>query len=125
VLFASGFTDRLLSPFEEEELLRYGCGITNIAARATARAEELSKEELISGAEKLIHKVRRYNPRYLGVVGVTAYRIAFGESKAGLGLQDTKIDQTQIWVLPNTSGLNAHHQMKELTQHFQSLRHQI
>jgi TDG/mug DNA glycosylase family protein len=121
-LFAAGFTDRLLSPFEEDELLHYGCGITNIASRATARAEELSKEELISGARKLINKVHRYKPLYLAVVGITAYRVSFDDPKAMLGLQSRAIDQTKIWVLPNTSGLNAHHQMPDLIRHFRKMR---
>jgi double-stranded uracil-DNA glycosylase len=124
-LFAAGFTDRLLSPFEEHELLRFGCGITNIAARATARAEELTNDELISGARKLINKVNLYKPKFLAIVGVTAYRVAFMAPKAVLGLQSKTINETRIWVLPNTSGLNAHHQMPELTEHFRRLRDEV
>ena len=124
-LFAAGFTDRLLSPFEEEELLLRGYGITNIASRATARAEELSREELVRGAGKLISKVHRFQPQYLAIVGVTAYRVAFEVPKASLGLQEKTIKQTRIWVLPNTSGLNAHHQMPELVERFQQLRNHI
>jgi TDG/mug DNA glycosylase family protein len=124
-LFGAGFTDRLLSPSEEQELLHYGCGITNIAARATARAEELTREELITGAQMLSRKVGRHRPQYLAIVGVTAYRIAFHAPRAVLGLQETMIEQTRIWVLPNTSGLNAHYQMSDLIGHFKRLRRHI
>lgn len=122
VLFAAGFTDRLLSPFEEQSLLQYGCGITNIASRATARAEELTKEEVLNGAQKLVQKVRRYKPVCLAIVGITAYRIAFSEPKARIGLQQQSIGDTLVWVLPNPSGLNAHHQMRDLVKHFRRLR---
>ena len=122
VLFSAGFTDRLLSPFEERELLQFGFGITNIAARATARAEELSKDELRAGARILVRKVLRFRPMYLAVVGVTAYRVAFEAPKAAIGLQQKAIGETRVWILPNTSGLNANHQMPDLVRYFRALR---
>ncbi len=121
-MFGAGFTDRLLSPYEETNLLEHGHGITNIVERATASADELSKEELIEGAKKLITKVRLYLPAYLAVVGLTAYRTAFKSPKAKIGLQEEKIDNTLIWVLPNPSGLNAHHQLPDLIKYFGALR---
>lgn len=121
-MFKAGFTDRLLSPYEERKLLEYGYGITNIVKRATASADELSKEELIEGATKLKSKVRRYAPAYLAVVGLTAYRTAFKSPKAMIGLQEEKIANTRIWVLPNPSGLNAHHQLPDLIKYFTALR---
>jgi TDG/mug DNA glycosylase family protein len=121
-MFKAGFTDRLLSPNEETELLKHGYGITNIVRRATASADQLSKEELIRGAKKLKSKVRQYTPQYLAIVGLTAYRTAFISPKAIIGLQDEKIANTLIWVLPNPSGLNAHHQLPDLIKYFTELR---
>jgi TDG/mug DNA glycosylase family protein len=121
-LYGSGFTDRLLTPQEERKLLNYGCGITNIVKRATASAAELTREELIRGARKVKQKVRLYRPRYLAVVGVTAYRTGFSAPKAKIGLQQETIDDCLVWVLPNPSGLNAHHQLPEFVRLFQELR---
>ena len=121
-IFAAGFTDRLLSPFEERELLRYGCGITNIAARATATAAELSNEELRDGARTLRNKMKRYRPKCVAMVGIGAYRIAFGQPKATIGLQPDKIDAATVWVLPNPSGLNAHYQLPAITIEFRRLK---
>jgi double-stranded uracil-DNA glycosylase len=121
-LHAAGFTDRLLSPFEEHELLKNGYGITNVVERATATAAELSIEEYIEGGRLLAAKVRRYRPRFLAVLGVGAYRTAFDRPKAKLGLQPELIGKTSIWVLPNPSGLNAHYQPKDLARLFSELR---
>jgi double-stranded uracil-DNA glycosylase len=121
-LHASGFTDRLLSPFEEHELLTNGYGITNVVGRATATAAELSTEEYIEGGRLLEIKVRRFRPRFLAILGVGAYRTAFDRPKAKLGLQPEQMGKTSIWVLPNPSGLNAHYQPKDLARLFSELR---
>ncbi len=121
-LFAAGFTDKLLSPFEEQELLTNGYGITNVVERATATAAELSIEEYIEGGQRLEATVRRMRPRFIAVLGVGAYRTAFDRPKAKLGLQLETIGETIIWVLPNPSGLNAHYQPKELARLFKELR---
>ncbi len=121
-LLASGFTNRLLSPFEERELLQNNYGITNVVERATATAAELSIEEYVEGGRLLEAKVRRYRPVFLAVLGVGAYRTAFDRPKAKLGLQPELIGQTRIWVLPNPSGLNAHYQPKDLARLFGELR---
>jgi len=123
-LFKAGFTPRLLMPADERELIHYNCGITNIVRRATAVADELSKEELIAGGKELVNKVVRYKPLYLAVVGLTAYRTAFNSPKAVIGLQVLTIGETLVWVLPNPSGLNAHHQLVDLVRHFKRLRSQ-
>lgn len=122
VLYAAGFTDRLLSPFEERELLKQGYGITNIVEQATASADALSAAELVEGARRLEKKIERYRPRFLAVLGVGAYRTAFGRPKAGLGLQRETIGASRIWVLPNPSGLNAHYQLQDLARMFRELR---
>jgi len=121
-LFAGGFTERLLSPWEKELLLERGYGITNLVYRATARADELTGDELRAGAKALVKKVRRYRPALVAVVGITSYRIAFDRPLAKLGLQEEKIADASIWVLPNPSGLNAHYQPAALAKLFRELR---
>jgi TDG/mug DNA glycosylase family protein len=124
-LHAAGFTPRRLDPSEELELLPLGFGITNVVNRATAAASELSDEEFVAGGKKLRAKVRKHAPRYLAVLGVGAYRVAFDEPKATLGLQGTTIGTTRVWVLPSPSGLNAHYQGADLVRVFQELREAI
>lgn len=121
-LHRAGFTPRQLHPAEQEELLAYGIGITNIVARATARAEELASAELTAGGRALAAKVRRLRPRWLAIVGVTAYRVAFGRPKATFGRQPETVGGTGIWVLPNPSGLNAHYTVDTLAAAFAELR---
>jgi TDG/mug DNA glycosylase family protein len=106
-LHASGLTGRLFSPEEERQLLGRGLGITNLVARATARAEELTIEELAAGARRLAAKVRRRRPAVVALLGVTAYRTAFGRPRAAIGLQAETIAGAALWILPNPSGLNA------------------
>jgi TDG/mug DNA glycosylase family protein len=121
-LHRAGFTPRLFAPADQRELLNLGIGITNVVARATAAADELTREELIEGGKILARKVRRYAPRYLAIVGIGAYRTAFDRPKAKMGLQDETIGATKIWVLPNPSGLNAHYQPAQLVELFAELR---
>jgi TDG/mug DNA glycosylase family protein len=121
-LHRSGFTPRQLAPAEQRELLRLGLGITNLAPRATARADELSREELVAGAAMLVEKVGLWLPSWLAVVGVTAYRTAFARPRATVGLQPHTIGTTRVWVLPNPSGLNARWTPATLAEQFARLR---
>jgi TDG/mug DNA glycosylase family protein len=121
-LHASGFTGRLLLPDEQDELLKAGLGITNVVARATARADELTTEELVAGGEQLRSKVLALRPRWLAVCGVTAYRTAFGAPKATVGRQPEVLGETRVWVVPNPSGLNAHYSAAALAGEFSLLR---
>lgn len=121
-LHASGFTSRLLKPWEEKLLLQDGIGITNLVSRATAAAAELTADELRAGRRSLLRKVRRFQPRCVAVVGIGAYRLAFERPKATLGLQPEQLDSAAVWVLPNPSGLNANHQLPDLAKSFRSLR---
>ncbi len=121
-LYAAGFTDRLLSPFEERKLLELGWGITNLVDRATGSADELTREELIAGARRLEKKAARYQPRFVAFVGITAYRTAFLRRKARLGRQPEHLDGAGIWVLPNPSGLNAHFGLRDFARLFTRLR---
>lgn len=120
-LHRSGFTPRLLHPSEERELLSLGLGITNIVARTTARADELTEDELRRGGAALKRKIRRRRPRWFAVLGLTAYRIGFGRRDAGVGPQDATVGDTRIWLLPNPSGLNAHYQLDALAEEFARL----
>jgi double-stranded uracil-DNA glycosylase len=122
VLHSAGFTPRLLRPDEERELLSYGLGITNVVQRASARADELSAEEYREGGRALERKVSRLRPRWLAVVGVTAYRTAFGDRSARVGPQERRIGGTRVWVLPNPSGLNAHWTPQAMAEEFSRLR---
>jgi G:T/U mismatch-specific DNA glycosylase len=121
-LYAAGFTERLLSPFEEHELLKNGYGVTNIVERATAAAAELSDEELVRGGQQLVKKLKRYRPKCLALLGISAYRAAFKLPKASLGRQSELVCESIVWVLPNPSGLNAHYQPKDLARLFRELR---
>ena len=121
-LHRAGFTPRLFSAFEERELLALGCGVTNVVARATAAAAELRPEEFVRGGRLLKKKVERYRPRFLAVLGVGAYRAAFDRPKAALGLQEERLGQARVWVLPNPSGLNANYSLEDLARLFRELR---
>ena len=122
VLHRSGFTPRLMRPSEQGELPCYGLGITNVVARATARADELSAQEYREGGRLLARKVARLRPRWLAVVGVTAYRAAFDDRKAQVGPQERTFGETRVWVLPNPSGLNAHWTAETMAEEFGRLR---
>ena len=124
-LARSGFTPRQLSPVEERDLLAYGLGITNLVARATARADELSRDELRSGVAILERKARQFRPTAVAMLGVGAYRVAFEQPKAKLGAQDQQLAGARLWVLPNPSGLNAHYQLPELARRFAELRQAV
>jgi TDG/mug DNA glycosylase family protein len=117
----AGLTPRLLSPDEERELLKYGLGITNIVSRATAAASELTKAELAAGGRRLVGKVHRLKPSALAFLGIDAYRSAFGVKHVTIGPQPESIGATQVWVLPNPSGLNAHYQLKDFVLWFRRL----
>lgn len=118
-LYRAGLTPRLFSPFEDQLLLDYGIGITNLAARATARADELTTEELQQGMALLREKVSRYRPACIVFLGVTAYRTAFSKPKAAMGCQEAAIADAIVFVMPNPSGLNAHYQLDDFVEWFQ------
>jgi TDG/mug DNA glycosylase family protein len=124
-LHASGFTPRVLAPHEERQLLDLGLGITNVVARATGTADELTAAELAEGGRVLVAKVTRERPRYLAVLGIGAYRSAFARPQAKLGLQPDTIASTRLWVLPNPSGLNAAYGAKDLARLLGDLRQAV
>ncbi len=113
-LFAAGLLPAVLdassgySDADRELLAHSGIGITNLVARATARADELNPIELVEGGGRLVELVARVHPAVAAVLGITAYRTAFGARKAVVGRQPQDLGGTQLWVVPNPSGLNAH-----------------
>jgi TDG/mug DNA glycosylase family protein len=121
-LYEGGFTPRFFSPFENELLLDIKLGITNIVERATARADELTDDELRAGGQRLEAKVRRWRPTVVAFVGIGSYRIVSGIKDAGVGLQTVPFGGSHAWVLPNPSGLNAHYQPADLARLFRALR---
>jgi double-stranded uracil-DNA glycosylase len=120
-LYASGLTPRRMRPAEQEALLDLGLGLTNVVPRATARADELDRAEYVEGGRRLAEKVARLRPAWLAVLGVTAYRRAFGDRTAQVGEQRLTWGDTRLWVLPNPSGLNAHWSAAALADAFRAL----
>jgi TDG/mug DNA glycosylase family protein len=121
-LHRSGFTARQLAPAEQHLLLTDRLGITNVVARATARADELDAAELEAGGTELAALVGELGVRWLAVLGVTAYRAAFGRPRAVVGPQDELLAGAGVWILPNPSGLNAHWTTPRLVEAFLELR---
>jgi double-stranded uracil-DNA glycosylase len=124
-LYNAGFTPRLLKPSEDAELLTFGYGITNLVARATVAAAELSADELAIGGQQLCAKIAQYRPKVLAVLGISAYRLAFNQPRAVLGQQPERVGTTSICVLPNPSGLNAHYTPADLARVYGEFRERI
>lgn len=124
-LHLAELTPRRLSPDEDRELLRYGLGVTNLADRPTRTAAELDPAELRAGATRLEELVREYRPDVVAVLGLTAWRLAFGAAGAGMGRQARAIGGADTWVLPNPSGLNAHYQLPDLARLYGRLHRSV
>lgn len=105
-----------MTPADRAHLLARGIGITNLVRRATARADELSADELRAGGERLRRTVRRVRPAVVAVAGITAYRGAFGQRRAVPGEQPDGLEGARLWVVPNPSGLNAHETVASLAR---------
>jgi double-stranded uracil-DNA glycosylase len=121
-LYQSGITPRLLAPVEDRSLLDWGYGVTNVVARSSATADELTPDEFIAGGKILEEKILQYRPRILAVLGVGAYRTAFARRLAITGKQTEQIGDTILWVLPNPSGLNAHYRLEDFVTIFRKLK---
>ncbi|MEB3210453.1 MAG: G/U mismatch-specific DNA glycosylase [Leptolyngbyaceae bacterium] len=124
-LHASGFTPYVFHPSEDQNLLALGVGMTNMCDRATARADELSTSDLVAGHQSLAEKVKRYQPKVLSILGISAYRTAWNQPKASLGRQSDLFHGAIVWVLPNPSGLNAHYQLDNLARVYGELYQHI
>jgi TDG/mug DNA glycosylase family protein len=121
LLYAGGFTKSVLLPAEQHILPELGIGITNLVARVTAAASELSVSELREGATQLLTKVEMLRPRCVAVLGLQAYRAAFRRPRASIGQQPEAFAGALLWLLPNPSGLQARYQMPEMNEMFRSL----
>lgn len=120
-LHESGLTPRRLRPEDSAELLAAGIGVSNLVARSTARADELTDDEIRAGVPRLVGTVQRWRPSAVAVLGVTAYRTAFARPRAAVGPQPEPFEGARLWVLPNPSGLNAHYQQPDLTAAYAEL----
>lgn len=125
VLNRAGFTSSELHPGDDRALLDDGIGITNLVRRASAKAAELSPEELRAGAAALRRKAIRYEPKAVAILGVGAFRVAFNSPGAKVGRQDEPLGCSQLWVLPNPSGLQAHYQLADMTELFSALKESL
>jgi TDG/mug DNA glycosylase family protein len=121
-LHLAGWTPRRLVPHETDEILAAGLGITNLVARATARADELSDDEVRAGLPGVEALAARLRPQWVAFLGMTAYRTATGDRRAQVGPQEGRLGPSGVWLLPNPSGLNASWQLPRLAQAYAALR---
>ena len=124
-LHRGGFTPDLMKPENDVQLLELGLGLTNVATRATVAAADLEISELRAGGPLLVAKIEKFRPRWLAILGIGAYRVAFDEPKSVIGRQARVIGATKIWVLPNPSGLNAHYTPTALAAKFRELHEAV
>lgn len=111
-----GFTDE-----DRRHVLDRGIGITNIAMRATVRASELSNEELVAGGQRLRSTILEHRPHVVAVAGITAFRTAFSDRSAAVGRQSARLEDSELWVVPNPSGLNAHETIDSLADWYRQV----
>lgn len=121
-LHEAGLTPRRLDSADTAAIVTARLGITNLVARATARADELTDDEIRAGVDPLRRLVGRSQPRIVAFLGISAYRVAFGVRTARVGRQAGDFEGAVVWVLPNPSGLNAHYQQPALTAAYAELR---
>jgi TDG/mug DNA glycosylase family protein len=120
-LYAAGLTDALVDPHDTSPIEAAGLGITNLVARATARADELDNAEIRAGLEPLGELVRAWQPTFVAFLGISTYRVAFATPKAVVGPQSESFNGAGVWALPNPSGLNASYQQPALTAAYAEL----
>ncbi|BCB78182.1 G/U mismatch-specific DNA glycosylase [Phytohabitans flavus] len=121
-LYRAGFTPRLMRAEQERDLLPLGLGITSIVRRPTARAAQLSRQELVDGGRDLAERMRALRPGWLAMLGVSGYRLAFDAKQAQIGPQSMTVGGARVWILPNPSGLNAHFPPAALAVEFARFR---
>jgi TDG/mug DNA glycosylase family protein len=114
VLALAGFTEDVLLPDHQGDLVDLGIGITNLVSRPSAAAAELTAQDLRDGAGRLEQKVARFRPAHVAVLGVLAFRTAFRRPKASVGAQPEALAAARLWLLPNPSGLQARYQLAEM-----------
>ncbi len=121
-LAASGFTETVLSPDDEPQLLDVGIGVTNLVRTATRSAAEITPDQLRRGVANLERKVKRWRPQSVAVLGLQAYRTGFDRPGATIGRQPDWVSGAQLWVLPNPSGIQAHYPFGRLVAELENLR---
>jgi TDG/mug DNA glycosylase family protein len=124
-LHASGFTQEVMSPRDERRLLDVGLGVTNLVNRATASADRLSRDEMRRGARTLARKAHRWRPRFVAVLGLAAYRVAFSRPDATIGEQSERLGRSRVWLLPNPSGAQGHYRLEDLVAELRALRQAV
>lgn len=124
-LFLSQLVPSQLLPNQQKELLQYRIGITNFVTRPSATAKEISKQEYIIGSKKLIKKIAEFKPKNLVILGIEAFKNGFNQKVVTIGLQTEKIHNTQVWVFPNPSGLNAHYSLEDFVKLFAKLKQAV
>ncbi|WP_026359574.1 G/U mismatch-specific DNA glycosylase [Sphingomonas sp. PR090111-T3T-6A] len=122
VLHLAGFTPHEIAPERDRDVLRYGCGMTSVVERPTARADQLSQEEFAAAATGFEHKVARYAPHHLAFLGKAAYSVLSGQREVGWGRQAAEMGTSRIWVLPNPSGRNRAFSLEQLVAAYRELR---
>ena len=120
-LHLAGFTPEEISPQDDHAILRYGCGVTSVVKRPTARADELSPEEFVSAAAEFEQKIARYAPRFVAFLGKAAYSALSRQREIAWGLQPTRMEGAAIWVLPNPSGRNRAFTLDSLVEAYRQL----
>jgi TDG/mug DNA glycosylase family protein len=127
LLFASGLVPEPVTYLDDDRLPEWGYGITNVVPRATRGIDELRPEEYAAGRSRLRLKVRRYQPAVVAFVGITVYRAMFPERSGPvtMGLQQERFGEANVFVLPNTSGRNAHFSFDDMLTAFTALRRHV
>lgn len=122
VLYQAGFTPHQIEPVNDATILNYGYGLTTAVARATVRADELSKKEFADSIEAFELKMKQFRPEWIAFLGKPAYEAFSGIKKLNWGPQTEKFSGTKVWVLPNPSGLNRGFQLEDLIREYSKLR---
>ncbi len=121
VMHLAGFTPQELAPEEDRRILHYGCGLTSVVERPTARADQLSREDFLGAADAFEAKVERYAPRFVAFLGKAAYSALTGRRRISWGRQPAAIEASAVWVLPNPSGRNRAYGLDRLVRDYREL----
>ncbi|AMU16837.1 G/U mismatch-specific DNA glycosylase [Burkholderia cenocepacia] len=121
VLHLAGFTPTEISPLDDREILRYGCGLTAVVPRPTARADQLSRAEFAVAGAAFQQKVAQHAPRFVAFLGKAAYSALSGQREVAWGLQSARIEHARVWVLPNPSGRNRAFGLDDLIDAYREL----
>jgi double-stranded uracil-DNA glycosylase len=121
VIHLAGFTSKELLPENDRTILEYGCGLTTVVKRPTARADQLSSMEFTAAAAGFEQKIARHAPRFVAFLGKAAYSGLSGQRDIAWGLQATRMEGAAIWILPNPSGRNLAFTLDRLVEAYRQL----